>query len=216
MVTPDYAAYDQDRASGLIHDLHRSIAETPRALRNQPTADYAAMLKLPRFLSTQCQDGYLLGIPYGRHLKLFYEFDRLGPVADPPARPGDRHGRTGRETHRLPPAGAGVRRLPQPAPRRPHVHRRVLPRPAAVHADARARHARAGAARRPRRRQRPPRDRRRRRRDQRSGSGGVGRRRAVAAPARWVHRERAFRARRRAGGARSRASSAWWTPSGGA
>ena len=80
MVTPDYAAYDQDRASGLIHDLHRSIAETPRALRNQPTADYAAMLKLPRFLSTQCQDGYLLGIPYGRHLKLFYEFDRLGPL----------------------------------------------------------------------------------------------------------------------------------------
>ncbi len=80
MVTPDYAAFDQDRARGLIHNLHRSIADTPRALRNQPTADYPAMLKLPRFLSTQCQDGYLLGIPYGRHLKLFYEFERLGPL----------------------------------------------------------------------------------------------------------------------------------------
>ncbi|MDE2639647.1 MAG: hypothetical protein OXI03_03590 [Chloroflexota bacterium] len=80
MVTPDYAAFDQDRARGLVNDLHQSISDTPRALRNQPTADYAAMLKLPRFLSTQCQDGYLLGIPYGRHLKLFYEFERLGPL----------------------------------------------------------------------------------------------------------------------------------------
>jgi hypothetical protein len=80
MVTPDYAAFDQDRARGLVHDLHQSIADTPRALRNQPTADFAAMLRLPRFLSTQCQDGYLLGIPYGRHLKLYYEFEKLGPL----------------------------------------------------------------------------------------------------------------------------------------
>ena len=80
MVTPDYAAFDQDRAEGLLRSLHESLAQEPRALRNQPTADYAAMLKLPRFLSTQCPDGYLLGIPYGRHLKLFYEFERLGPL----------------------------------------------------------------------------------------------------------------------------------------
>ena len=80
MVTPDYAAFDQDRSEGLLRGLHESIAQEPRALRNQPTADYAAMLKLPRFLSTQCQDGYLLGIPYGRHLKLFYEFERLGAL----------------------------------------------------------------------------------------------------------------------------------------
>ena len=80
MVTPDYTAFDQDRARGLVRDLHQAIAETPRVVRNQPGADYDAMFKLPRFLSTQCEGGYLLGIPYGRHLKLFYEFDSLGPL----------------------------------------------------------------------------------------------------------------------------------------
>lgn len=80
MVTPDYTAFDQDRAGGLVRDLHETIAQKPRILRNQPTADYAAMVRLPRMLSTQCEDGYLLGIPYGRHLKLFYEFEELGPL----------------------------------------------------------------------------------------------------------------------------------------
>ncbi|PZC46297.1 MAG: hypothetical protein DK306_001374 [Chloroflexi bacterium] len=80
MVTPDYSAFNQDRAAGLVRDLHETIAQSPRSLRNQPTADYGALLRLPRMLSTQSEDGYLLGIPYGRHLKLYYEFEMLGAL----------------------------------------------------------------------------------------------------------------------------------------
>lgn len=80
MVTPDSTAFQQDRAQGLVRDLHESIAQESRRFRSQPTADYAAMIMAPRMLSTQSEDGYLLGIPYGRHLKLFYEFESLGPL----------------------------------------------------------------------------------------------------------------------------------------
>lgn len=80
MVTPDYTAFDQDRAGGLIRDLHEAIAQKPRIFRNQPAVDFDALLKLPRMLSTQCDEGYLIGIPYGRHLKLFYEFEALGAL----------------------------------------------------------------------------------------------------------------------------------------
>lgn len=80
MVTPDYAAYDQDRAQGLVRDLYETLTQAPRRLRSQPTADFSALIRSPRMLSTQSEDGYLLGIPYGRHLKLYYEFEKLGPL----------------------------------------------------------------------------------------------------------------------------------------
>ena len=77
MVIPDSAAYDADRAPGLVRALHDTIADRPRLFRNQPALDYGALVREPRIITAQCEDGYVLGIPYGRHLKVFYEFDGL-------------------------------------------------------------------------------------------------------------------------------------------
>ena len=81
MVTPDYAAYAQDRAPGMVRRLHETLSTTrPITIRNQPNVDYDALVKAPRLLSAQCDDGFVIGIPYGRHLRLFYEFDAINHV----------------------------------------------------------------------------------------------------------------------------------------
>ncbi len=80
MVTPDYSAYDQDRAPGMVRELHETLAARPITFRNQPERDYDALVKATRLLSVQCDDGYVLGLPYGRHLRLFYEFDTINHI----------------------------------------------------------------------------------------------------------------------------------------
>ncbi len=80
MVTPDYTRHAQDVAPGFVRELHETLATKQLAYRNQPDADFDALVRLPRMLSTQCDDGYVIGIPYGRHLRIFYEFDTINHI----------------------------------------------------------------------------------------------------------------------------------------
>ena len=80
MVTPDYAAYDQDRAPGMVRRLHETLATRPITVRNQPNLDYDALVRAPQILSAQCDDGFVIGLPYGRHLRLYYEFDAINHI----------------------------------------------------------------------------------------------------------------------------------------
>ena len=85
MVIPDSAAYDADRAPGLVRALHDTIADRPRLFRNLPA------LRLPRLagaradalITSPCQDGYLSSAsPTGATSSLYFEFD--GDRATPP------------------------------------------------------------------------------------------------------------------------------------
>ena len=80
MVTPDYAAYDQDRAPGMVRRLHETLATRPITVRNQPNLDYDELVRAPHLLSAQCDDGFVIGLPYGRHLRLYYEFDAVNHI----------------------------------------------------------------------------------------------------------------------------------------
>ena len=80
MVTPDYSRHQQDVAPGMVRELHETLASKQLAYRNQPDADFDELVRLPRMLSTQCDDGYVIGVPYGRHLRLFYEFDTINHI----------------------------------------------------------------------------------------------------------------------------------------
>ena len=80
MVTPDYTRHEQDRAPGFVRELHETLASKALAYRNQPDLDFDELVRLPRMLSTQCDDGYVVGVPYGRHLRLFYEFDTINHI----------------------------------------------------------------------------------------------------------------------------------------
>ncbi len=80
MVTPDYTRHAQDVAPGFVRELHETLATKQLAYRNQPDVDFDALVRLPRMLSTQCDDGYVIGIPYGRHLRIFYEFDTINHI----------------------------------------------------------------------------------------------------------------------------------------
>lgn len=80
MVTPDYAAYNQDRAPGMVRRLHETLATRPITVRNQPNLDYDALVRAPHLLSAQCDDGFVIGLPYGRHLRLYYEFDAVNHI----------------------------------------------------------------------------------------------------------------------------------------
>ena len=80
MVTPDYTRHQQDVAPGLVRDLHETIGTKDNVFHNLVDVDYDAIVSRPRFLSTQCDDGYVVGLPYGRHLRVFYEFDVIDAV----------------------------------------------------------------------------------------------------------------------------------------
>ncbi len=80
MVIPDYTRHAQDVAPGMVRDLHETLATKTLAYRNQPDLDFDDLVRLPRMLSTQCDDGYIIGVPYGRHLRLFYEFDTINHI----------------------------------------------------------------------------------------------------------------------------------------
>ncbi len=80
MVIPDYTRHDQDRAPGFVRELHETLATKPLVYRNQPEFNYDQLVRLPRILSTQCDDGHVIGVPYGRHLRLFYEFDTINHI----------------------------------------------------------------------------------------------------------------------------------------
>ncbi|MCY3732910.1 MAG: hypothetical protein OXG42_01390 [Chloroflexi bacterium] len=80
MVTPDYTRHAQDVAPGFVRELHETLATKQLAYRNQPDIDFDELVRSPRMLSTQCDDGYVIGIPYGRHLRVFYEFDTINHI----------------------------------------------------------------------------------------------------------------------------------------
>jgi N-acetylglutamate synthase-like GNAT family acetyltransferase len=80
MVIPDYTRHAQDVAPGFVRDLHETLASKHLAYRNQPDIDFDQLVRLPRMLSTQCDDGYVIGVPYGRHLRIFYEFDTINHI----------------------------------------------------------------------------------------------------------------------------------------
>lgn len=77
MVTPDDVRYLQDTKPGLVRELRKTIASQAVVYRNLQEWDYGAMVELPNVISTQCDAGYLLGVPYGRHLKTYFEFDNI-------------------------------------------------------------------------------------------------------------------------------------------
>lgn len=80
MAIPDPTRYQQDVTPGLIRDLHRTLASRPLVYRNQPDADIDAMLEHPDLLAAQCDDGFAAGTPWGRHLRVAYEFDSLNAI----------------------------------------------------------------------------------------------------------------------------------------
>lgn len=80
MVIPDYTRHAQDVAPGMVRDLHETLASKQLAYRNQRDLDYDELVRSPRLLSTQCDDGYVIGVPYGRHLRVFYEFDTINHI----------------------------------------------------------------------------------------------------------------------------------------
>lgn len=80
MVIPDYTRHAQDLAPGMVRELHETLASKQLAYRNQPDIDFDQLVRLPRMLSTQCDDGYVIGVPYGRHLRIFYEFDTVNHI----------------------------------------------------------------------------------------------------------------------------------------
>ena len=65
---------------GLIRELHENLSTRQITFRNQPLRDYGQLVKTTRLLSVQCDDGYVIGLPYGRHLRLFYEFDTINHI----------------------------------------------------------------------------------------------------------------------------------------
>ena len=80
MVIPDPTRYRQDVTPGLIRDLHQTLASRPLVYRNQPDVDIDAMLDHPDLLAAQCDDGFAAGTPWGRHLRVAYEFDSLNAI----------------------------------------------------------------------------------------------------------------------------------------
>ena len=80
MVIPDYTRHAQDVAPGFVRELHETLATKALAYRNQPDIDYGDLVRQRSMLSTQCDDGHVIGIPYGRHLRVFYEFDTINHI----------------------------------------------------------------------------------------------------------------------------------------
>lgn len=80
MAIPDPTRFRQDTTPGLIRDLHATLASRPLVYRNQPDVDFDSILQHPDLLAAQCDDGYVAGTPWGRHLRVAYEFDSLNAI----------------------------------------------------------------------------------------------------------------------------------------
>ena len=77
MVIPDYSRHLQDVKPGFVRELHQTLADKPLVYRNAPKTDYDALVSRTDLFTVTAEAGYIVGLPYGRHLKLFYEFDDL-------------------------------------------------------------------------------------------------------------------------------------------
>ena len=77
MVTPDNTRYEQDVTPGLVRQLHETLALESVVYRNRTDVDYGELVKVPELIASQCDEGYVLGLPFGRHLRIFYEFDDI-------------------------------------------------------------------------------------------------------------------------------------------
>ena len=80
MVTPDSTRYEQDITPGLIRQLHEALSTHALAYRNRSDVDYGELVKSPELIASSCDDGYVLGVPFGRHLRIYYEFDQVEPM----------------------------------------------------------------------------------------------------------------------------------------
>ena len=77
MVIPDDVRFLQDVKPGLVRDLHKTISGHRVTYRNLVKVDLAPLVSAPGVLITVCESGYVLGIPNGRFLKIFYEFEKI-------------------------------------------------------------------------------------------------------------------------------------------
>ena len=77
MVIPENSRFAQDRARGFVRELHRNLAVKELSYRNVPDVDYSELVNRANIIATQSEDGYVLGVPHGRHLKVYYEFDYI-------------------------------------------------------------------------------------------------------------------------------------------
>ena len=77
MVIPDSSSFVQDRSPGLVRELHRTLQESELHYRNLSGVDYEALIEDPTVIAAQTEEGYLLGAPYGRELRLYYHFNDL-------------------------------------------------------------------------------------------------------------------------------------------
>ena len=82
MVIPDYSRHQSDRAPGLVRELHRTLGDQALRYRNIDDADYDALVEEKKAIVAHSADGYVLGLPTGRQLRVYYEFGDLDAARD--------------------------------------------------------------------------------------------------------------------------------------
>ena len=82
MVIPDYSRHQSDRAPGLVRELHRTLGDQALRYRNLDDADYDALVEERKVIVAHSADGYVLGLPTGRQLRVYYEFGDLDAARD--------------------------------------------------------------------------------------------------------------------------------------
>ena len=82
MVIPDYSRHDSDRSPGLVRELHRTLDDQELRYRNVSDINYDVLVENPKAIVAHSEDGYVLGIPRGRQLLVYYEFGDLDAVRD--------------------------------------------------------------------------------------------------------------------------------------
>ena len=82
MVIPDYSRHEADRAPGLARELHRTLGDRELRYRNLSDADYDALVEESTAIVAHCPDGYVLGLPFGRQLRVYYEFGEVDAARD--------------------------------------------------------------------------------------------------------------------------------------
>lgn len=82
MVIPDYSRHQSDRAPGLVRELHRTLDDQALRYRNLDDADYDALVEERKVIVAHSAEGYVLGLPTGRQLRVYYEFGELDAARD--------------------------------------------------------------------------------------------------------------------------------------
>ncbi len=74
MVIPDRNRWEQDRAPGMVRELHQTLADRARAVRSFSGIDFDALAAQPNVLFADADGGYVVGVPFGRVLRVYFEF----------------------------------------------------------------------------------------------------------------------------------------------